>query len=89
MQFTSREGGRATWTFQSARVNKPLTAVSKLLDDGYRAIFDSDGSYILHKASKQWMRVTRERGVFKIDAYLDQDPEAETAMDFHRQGAAA
>ena len=40
------------WTeilFQLAAINKPLVSVSKLIETGYRVIFDEDNSYIMHK----------------------------------------
>ena len=32
------------WTFQVAAINKPLGSVSKLLDDGWRVVFDDEES---------------------------------------------
>ena len=75
VKFMSREGVRAQMTFQVGKVNKPLAAVSSLLDDGFRVVFDSDGSYILHKATNELMKVSRERGVFVLDAYFEQNPQ--------------
>ena len=60
-----------TWTelmFQVAAINKPLVSVSKLIEKGYRVIFDDDLSYILHKQTKNIIKMRKERGVFVVDA---------------------
>ena len=38
---------------------------------GYRVIFDSEGLFLYHKATKQVIKVTLERGVFQVDAYIE------------------
>ena len=44
VRFLTESGTWAVWTFQVAAVNKPLVSVSKLVDDGYRIVFDADAS---------------------------------------------
>ena len=61
----------ASWVFQVAAVNKPLVSVSKLLDDGWRIVFDSEASYLKHKKTGRTIAIKRERGVFVVDAYVD------------------
>ena len=73
-----------TWTelvFQLAAINKPLVSVSKLIEQGYRVVFDERGSYIVHKKTQKiiWMR--KERGVFVVDAYIAKNPD----QGFRRQ----
>ena len=77
--------------FQIAKANKPLLAVSKLIDMDYRVIFDKDGSYVMSKRGGPVMRLRRERGVFVLDAWVNQDPESaskepEKEVPFRRHG---
>ena len=81
VEFMTEEGSRGRWTFQIAKVNKPLASVSKLLDAGHRVVLDEDGSYVLNKRSKQVMKVRREKGVFVLDVWLAQDKGGDTVME--------
>ena len=67
--------------FQLAAINKPLISVSKLIENGYKVVFDGDNSYILHKRTKKIIKMRKERGVFVVDAYISKQP----ASDFIRQ----
>ena len=53
-------------------MNKPLVSVSKLIDDGWRVVFDEEASYIEHKRTGNTINIRRERGVFVVDAFVDQ-----------------
>ena len=57
--------------FQVAAVNKPLVSVSKLIDDGWRVVFDEEASYIKHKRTGKIINIGRGRGVFVVDAFVD------------------
>ena len=74
LNFVCRDGTKAGITFQVADVNKPLASVSHLTDEGYRVVFDKfngkDISFIQHKATKQIIKLQRERGVYLIDTFL-------------------
>jgi hypothetical protein len=67
----TRNGTWAQWIFQVAAVNKPLVSVSKLIDDGWRVVFDEEASYIKHKQTGNVINIRRERGVFVVDAFVD------------------
>ena len=54
-----------------AAVNKPLVSVSKLIDDGWRVVFDEEASYLKHKKTGNMISIRRERGVFVVDAFVD------------------
>ena len=75
------------WCFQIAEVNKALAAVSALVDSKHRVIFDQDDdtgadcSFIIDKRTGHSTKMRRERNVWVVDAYVDEDP----SMDFARQ----
>ena len=80
IEFVTEEGSRGRWTFQLAKVNKPLASVGKLWDTGHRVVLDDDGSYVLNKRTKDVMKVRREKGVFVLDVWLGQDKEGDMVM---------
>ena len=101
LSFWTKDGVLAEIMFQVADINKPLCSVSHLTDMGYCVVFNRhnnrDVSYIMHKDTKQFWRMRRERGVFILDAYLTEgiDPRDETqkivspktsSAGFSRQG---
>ena len=74
-----------TWCFQVAEVNKALASVSALTDSGHRVVFDQedgiDCSFILNKATGHSTKMRRERNVWVVDAYVEEDMD----LDFVRQ----
>ena len=80
--FWTPEGVGASWTLQVAQINKPLVSVAKLNLEGWRVVFDADESYIQHKRSGKIVALKRERGVFIVEAYLEQ----KNGQVFIRQG---
>ena len=76
MRFLTKDGVWATLLFQIAGINKPLVSVSKLIDEGWRVVFDVEGSYLLHKATKRKIMMERTRGVFTVEAYIEPENEA-------------
>ena len=77
--FQTKEGKRHSWVFQVAEVNKVLAAVSALVDAGHRVVFDKDEetgtdlSFITNKKTGDSIRMIRDRNVWTIDVYLDED----------------
>jgi hypothetical protein len=71
VKFLTRDGVWASLLFQVAGINKPLVSVSRLIDEGWRVIFDDEGSYLIHKKTKKIIRMDRTRGVFTIEAYVE------------------
>ena len=63
-----KEGTWATLLFQVAGINKPLVSVSRLIDEGWRVVFDVEGSYLLHKKTKRKITMDRTRAVFTVEA---------------------
>ena len=97
-KFQTKDGKSLSWLFQIAEVNKTLAAVSSLVDTGHQVVFDKDEatgidtSFITHKKSGASVRMRRERNVWVIDAYVDDDEDdmdvstvASTAELFSRQ----
>ena len=88
--FQTKEGGKHSWTFQVANVNKVLASVSALVDAGHRVIFDRcdktgvDLSFIVHKKSGESIRMKRERNVWTVDTYVDPDDEGNSDEVFVR-----
>ena len=71
VEFLTEDGTWASIIFQIAGINKPLLSVSKLISDGWRVVFDDDECSMTHKVSKKHIKIKRERGVFVIDAYVN------------------
>ena len=86
-KFHTEEKASMSWTFQIAEVNKALAAVSALVDSRHRVIFDQDDetgadcSFILDKSTGHSTKMRRERNVWVVDAYVDEDLD----LDFARQ----
>ena len=70
------------WAFQVAEVNKVLASVSYLVDNHHRVIFDKDEatgrdiSFVTNKKTNASIKMRRDRNVWVIDAYIDEDAEA-------------
>ena len=65
-----RRGGETSMKFQVCPVNKALGSVSKIVNNGSRAVFDSNengGSYIQNKwtGRKIWLR--DQDGLYRLD----------------------
>ena len=80
-EFQTKDGQNISWVFQIAEVNKILAAVSALVDSGHRVVFDRDeatkidASFIVHKKTGESIRMRRDRNVWVIDCYVEEDPE--------------
>ena len=89
--FSTKEGQEEKFVFQVAEVNKALMAVSYLVDHGYQVLFDQDEetkvdiSRIIEKLSGRIISMKRERNVWSIDAFIDEDYDEAAASGFGRQ----
>ena len=89
--FQTKDGEKQEFTFQIAEVNKALCAVSYLVDHGYLVTFDQDErsgidtSRITHKKSGKMIPLSREKNVWTIDAYIEEEVE-NTESPFGRRG---
>ena len=54
-------------------VNKALLSVSKIVNAGNRVVFDSDGSYIEHKTSGEWMPFEERKGLYTLKLWVPRD----------------
>ena len=81
MAFLTKEGNSHSWTFQIAEVNKVLAAVSALVDANHRVTFDKDEktgvdiSFITDKATGVSTKMRRDRNVWVVDAWIDEEVE--------------
>ena len=79
-----------SWLFQIAEVNKTLAAVSALVDAGHGVTFDKDEdtgidtSFITHKGSGASLKMRRERNVWVIDAYVEDENDEPSEPLFSR-----
>ena len=71
VRFLTKDGTWASLLFQVAAINKPLVSVSRLIDEGWKVVFDIEGSYLLHKASKRKIMMDRTREVFTVETYVE------------------
>ena len=91
LHFDTEDGKKLNWTFQIAEVNKVLASVSYLVDHKHRVVFDQDNdtgediSFITDKASGDVIKMRRDRNVWVIDAYIE---EEEAEQGFTRPVAA-
>ena len=78
-KFKSREGHKLSWVFQVAEVNKVLASVAALVDSRHRVTFDKDDktgedvSFILNKETGETIRMRRDRNVWILDAFVEED----------------
>ena len=83
LNFWSKEGIKAGLKFQLAAINKPLASVSHMTDNDYCVVFNKhegrDASYVMHKPSNQVMRLRRERGIYILDAWTEEEIGETTA----------
>ena len=95
LEFQSKEGHSLNWTFQIAEVNKALASVASLVDSGHKVTFDQDDrtgediSFITNKRTGQQIKMRRDRNVWLVDAYIEDDGNGEKpnpTEDFVRRG---
>ena len=88
MRPTTKDGQKKNDTFQI--INKALFAVSYLVDKHNQVIFDQDEatgldiSRIINKKTGKIIQMTRERNVWTIDAFTEED--VDEVGDVCRQG---
>jgi hypothetical protein len=82
LKFDTDDGHSLNWTFQIAEVNKVLASVSYLVDHNHRVVFDKDAatgrdiSFITNKATGASIKMRRDRNVWVIDAYINEDDDS-------------
>ena len=93
VKFRTADGqcdGLSSIQFQVTDVNKPLAAVSKILDKGNSVLFTrgGKGSCIINDATGEKIYLTEEKGVFVLDVeFFEPDAEGAQAAGFARQGS--
>ena len=61
---------------QVTEVNKALLSASRIVKAGNRVVFDSEGSYIEHKPSGEWIPLEERRGIYRIKVWIPRDQES-------------
>ncbi len=77
-------GDQCCGKFEVCNVTKPLGAVSTMIDQGNRVVFDADGSYIENKATKKRTTLRRRGGTYEFDIWFKLGSN-EYDVDFNRQ----
>ena len=67
---TTSEGKSRNITAQVCDVNKALLSVKKVMSAGNKVVFDSEGSYIEDKVTKERMWMTEEKGMFLLKMWV-------------------
>ena len=67
---TSDEGMTRHITAQVCDVNKALLSVKRMMAAGNRVVFDSEGSYIEDKATKEKMWMREDKGLFMLKLWV-------------------
>jgi hypothetical protein len=86
--FFTSEGNQESIIVQIAEANKALGAVSYLVDNGYRVVFDKDMatgkdvSFMMKKVNGVTSRFRRDRNIWVLDAYVQCDENG--IESFHR-----
>ena len=62
------EGKARRMRFHVCKVRKPLLAVSAMVDAGHDVHFSRSGSYAYHRDTKEYTRITRENGIYVMEA---------------------
>ena len=68
-------------TFQAAGVAKPLGSVKRMIITGHVVVFDSEGSYIMNKTTREVNALREEDGNFMLDLWIP-PPEVAKSMGF-------
>ena len=71
--------------WEVADVHRPLFAVSRMVHNGKRVIFDSEengGSWVHDKARDKWIRLYERDGVYLMPVWIK--PGENTKKGFHR-----
>ena len=84
------DGSGMTMAFQVAGVSKALGAVSRIVGNGNRVIFDhpnEGGSYIENKKTGKQTPLRQHNGVYYLDVWYKPGDEIKMNQGFPRQGA--
>ena len=74
-----------------ANVNKVLAAVSAMVDSGHRVTFEKDMatsrdlSFVVNKSTGTVIKMRRDRNVWVIDTYAENEDRVNASSDFARR----
>ena len=66
----TEDGQVRHFTAQATEVNKPLLSVSRMVAAGNTVVFDSDGSYVVHKETGEWIPLGERGGVYTLKMWV-------------------
>ena len=69
-EAVTEEGITRGITCQVCEVNKPLLSVSKIVKAGNRVVFDSEGSYIEDRRSREKMWLREQGGMYMLKLWV-------------------
>ena len=90
-ETTEAQGGvqlkMKTWcrSYQVAGVNKALTSVSKICDEGNTVVFMATGGYIVNNKDQSRTRIHRLRGVYVLSEDAEASEKEERSAPFQGQ----
>ena len=58
---------------QVTEVNKAPLPLSSIVNAGNRIVFDSEGIYIEHKSSGEWMALGERKGLYVLKMWAPRD----------------
>ena len=89
VRFSTDEGHKCGMTWQVARVERPLIAVSQLTAAGNSVAFDDDGGTITHKKTGRVIKFARRGGVYVLNLWVvpENPGSGEKSSVFPRPGS--
>ena len=66
----TEDGSFRHFTAQEAEVNKTLHTVSKMVAVGNTVVFDSEGCYVEHGESREWIPLAERDGVYTLKMWV-------------------
>ena len=60
-------------TSQVTSVNQALLSVRRMMGNGHKVVFDSEGSYIEDKASGEWMPMRDDGRMFLLKLWVNNE----------------
>ena len=81
IQGVNEEGIQAAMTFQIGDVSGPLGSVRRMAMAGNTVVFDSEGSYIIHKATGAMTTIHDEEGKYVLKMWVQKKGMGEDRAD--------
>ena len=76
IMFKKGDGRKCGMRYLITSVKKPLAAVSSIVDEGNRVVFDTDDSYVECKATGERIPLKRKNGTFVMELEVEMEKAA-------------